>query len=563
MRDDHEEVLEYLDALLSSAPVGFALFDQDLRYVRINRALAEVNGIPVEEHLGKRIPDLLPDVPGESLEELFKAVITTGEPLLNEVVRGRTPALPEERQWLVNAYPVMTRNGEVIGLGCFVVDVTDQRQADAAVRASDARLRAALADRESLLESEKQARYEAEVANERLRTLQSITEAALAHLSLDALLKEMLDRLKRALSVDTIAILLKTENGDFLRIWASVGFTDQPVEQLTIPVGQGISGLIAATGRPLVLENIEERPGVLPPLRGVVRSLLGVPLFLGEEVVGVLHVGTIRRRKFTSHEMDLVQVVADRVALAADRARVYEREHRIAETLQRSLLPADVPTFPGVTSAVRYSPGGRGVNVGGDWYDVIALSEDKLAIVIGDVVGRGMKAASLMGQMRSALRAYALEHYPPGDVIRLLNAFVDNMSLAEMTTVVYGVYERPARTISLVCAGHPPPLLIPPDKEPIFLDGGIGPPLGIASGLPWPELHVSVEPGSTLLLYTDGLVEQRGADIAVGLERLKEAVRHPQPNVEKLCDQILTSIFGDEEDTDDDVALVALHVGDD
>jgi PAS domain S-box-containing protein len=561
MVDERQEVLQYLDALLSGAPVGFALFDQDLRYVRINEALAEANGIPVDEHIGKRISDLLPDVPTESLERRFMEVMTTGEPMLNELVAGQTPARPgENRYWLVSCYPLRSPAGAVIGLGEFVVDVTEQRMADAALQASETRLRSALRERDALLQSEKRSRFEAEIANERLRTLQSITEAALAHLSLDALLKEMLDRVKRAMAVDTIAILLRTENEDYLRVSASAGF-DQPLEQIAIPIGHGISGLIASTGRPLVLEEVEQHKDVLPPLRGYVRSLLGVPLALGEEVIGVLHVGTLNRRKFTSEEMDLVKLVADRVALAVDRARIYEREHRIAETLQRSLLPAEVPDFPGVTAAVRYLPGGHGINVGGDWYDVMRLADDKMAVVIGDVVGRGMKAASLMGQMRSALRAYALEGHAPGDVVQLLDAFVENMRLADMTTIVYAEVALSTRRVSLVCAGHPPPLLIVPGREPAFLEGAIGPPLGITFGQAWPEHRFTIEPGSTLLLYTDGLVEQRGADIADGLEKLRSAAAGHHDDVEDLCDHVLRKVFGDEE-SDDDVALVALRVVD-
>jgi anti-sigma regulatory factor (Ser/Thr protein kinase) len=234
-----------------------------------------------------------------------------------------------------------------------------------------------------------------------------------------------------------------------------------------------------------------------------------------------------------------------------------EREHRIAETLQRSLLPDRLPEIPGVLLAARYLPATSDLEVGGDWYDVVQLPNGSVALAIGDVAGHGLRAASTMGQLRMALRAYALEEGSPSQVVgrvrRLVRALVPDIA-----TLIYLVFDPESGTLRFANAGHPPPLLVEGNGQTSYLEGGLGPPLG-ATAHPRPDIDVAahLDAGSTLLLYTDGLVERRGASILDGLTRLKTLAADPGEDLEALCDHLLDSMVTDE--VSDDIALLALR----
>jgi PAS domain S-box-containing protein len=234
-----------------------------------------------------------------------------------------------------------------------------------------------------------------------------------------------------------------------------------------------------------------------------------------------------------------------------------EREHNIAATLQRSLLPEELPKIPGVTLAVRYVPATTGLEVGGDWYDVLPLSDGRVGLAIGDVAGHGLRAAATMGQLRMALRAYALEGSEPGQVVRRVRELVRRLIPSEMATLLYLVLDPDATSITFANAGHLPPLLVA-NGEAYYLEGGLAPPLGAA---PHPgdaaEVNVQLEPDSTLVLFTDGLVERRGVSLRDGLDQLMEEARVAGPGLESMCDHLLASLLGDE--VIDDVAMLALR----
>jgi PAS domain S-box-containing protein len=234
-----------------------------------------------------------------------------------------------------------------------------------------------------------------------------------------------------------------------------------------------------------------------------------------------------------------------------------EREHRIAETLQRSLLPELLPEIPGVTLAARYVPATREAEVGGDWYDVVPLPDGRLGVAIGDVAGHGLRAASTMGQLRMALRAYAIESESPGEVIARMQQLVRALGVPDMATVVYLVFDPDSGLVVFSNAGHPPPLLITQAGEASFLEEGLAPPLGTMPHAEHLEATSRLVPGSTLLLFTDGLIERRGASLREGLERLRKATAGGASDLEELCDRLLASLV--EEDVEDDIALLALQ----
>jgi PAS domain S-box-containing protein len=234
-----------------------------------------------------------------------------------------------------------------------------------------------------------------------------------------------------------------------------------------------------------------------------------------------------------------------------------EREHRIAETLQRSLLPDRLPEIPGVLLAARYLPATSDLEVGGDWYDVVQLPNGGMALAIGDVAGHGLRAASTMGQLRMALRAYALEEGSPSQVVGRVRRLV-RVLVPDIVTLIYLVFDPESGTLRFANAGHPPPLLVEGNGQTSYLEGGLGPPLG-ATAHPRPDIDVEahLDAGSTLLLFTDGLVERRGSSILDGLTRLKTLAADPGADLEALCDHLLDSMVTEE--VSDDIALLALR----
>jgi integral membrane sensor domain MASE1/anti-sigma regulatory factor (Ser/Thr protein kinase) len=234
-----------------------------------------------------------------------------------------------------------------------------------------------------------------------------------------------------------------------------------------------------------------------------------------------------------------------------------EREHRIAETLQRSLLPDRLPELPGLALAARYVPAGADMAVGGDWYDVVELPSGYVGLAIGDVAGHGLRAASTMGQLRMALRACALEEPSPAKVVSRLDRLVSRLLVSEMVTLVYLVLDLDSGMVRFANAGHLPPLVVGPGGQTAYLEDGLGSPLGCdGPGLPV-EGSFRLAPDSTLLLFTDGLVEQRGVSIHEGLERLETLAADRGEDVEALCERLLGSMV--EDDTADDVALLAIR----
>ena len=259
---------------------------------------------------------------------------------------------------------------------------------------------------------------------------------------------------------------------------------------------------------------------------------------------------------FSEKDESIMVQLAQMASVAIENGRLYDREHRIAETLQRGLLLQQLPQVPGMTLGVRYLPGAAGVNVGGDWFDVVALPKGRTGIAIGDVVGRGVRAASVMGQTRTAFRAYALDGNPPETVVARLNRLLPTLDEDHFSTMIYLVWD-PEDGMSIVSAGHPPPLLREASGRTSFLRHRVSAPLGVLAEAEYESHDFSPEAGSTLLLYTDGLIEQPGG-LEDGLTRLHNAVERETDAVESMCDQVLEHML-DAEATDD-VALLILQL---
>lgn len=285
---------------------------------------------------------------------------------------------------------------------------------------------------------------------------------------------------------------------------------------------------------------------------------LGLPLLSRSEPVGAAVLTYPDGVVPTQADKTLAMTVGRLCAEALERARIFEREHDVAVTLQRSMLPHSLPDVSGLRIAAKYLPGVEGLHVGGDWFDAVALDGGALAVTVGDVVGKGIFAAAAMGQLRNAVRVYALEGYPPGDLVARLSERADELSNASFATLVHVVVDPDSGRCRYAAAGHPPPLLRRADGEVIRLEGGRTPPLG-AGPYPAEEGSVELRAGDSLILYTDGLAERRSLPLVEGLDRLEAALASgPPEGAGRLADHLLRAL--DAEGREDDLVVFVLQL---
>ena len=341
-----------------------------------------------------------------------------------------------------------------------------------------------------------------------------------------------------------------------------------------VPPGTAGPGTAWSTGVPqLVPVDADTVAQADRATRAVLEQLVGgglvaVPLTVRGATFGTLTVAREHAPAWTGDEVRFVAELAHRLALALDNARLYESERQVALELQRSLLPARLPRVAELDVAGRYLAGAAGAEVGGDWYDVVPLSGGRVAVAVGDVMGRGVRAAAIMGQLRAALRSYAVEGLPPGRMLEHLGAFTEVLEGEHLVTCLVGVHDGTTRTVTLASAGHPPPLRLAEGESPGFVDVRPGLPLGVSAtlagtgGETYQECTVDLPPGSTLLMFTDGLVEDREVPVGAGLEHLAAAFAgHLPVDAEDACETALRGM-GRDTSHDDDTAVLALRATD-
>jgi sigma-B regulation protein RsbU (phosphoserine phosphatase) len=397
-------------------------------------------------------------------------------------------------------------------------------------------------------------RRELQEAVQRVRDLEAISAAGLANLRMDELLPAVLEAIAGAVGSERAVILLRDEEDDVLVGRAAVGLDAAVLASIRVPMGAGVAGRIAATREPMVIPDLGAVEVHSAYLRETSRSMAGVPLVLEGDVIGVLHVTSDAPARFSEADLNLLVPAAERAALAIGRARVADRERRIAETLQRSLLPDVLPGLEGFELAARFVPG-AGVEVGGDWYDALPLPQGGLAVVIGDVAGKGLRAATLMGELRAGLRAYAIEGGGPRATLTRLDRLARRNG--HMATAVLLHLQAGGERLEFCSAGHLPPLHIGADGRASFLTGGTAPPL-LAYGEGDPAVPLPLERGARVLLYTDGLVERRREPIDEGLERLRVAAGGFDGPLDALCDHLLEAMRPPPGARHDDIALIAV-----
>ncbi|WP_158220449.1 SpoIIE family protein phosphatase [Kineosporia sp. A_224] len=347
---------------------------------------------------------------------------------------------------------------------------------------------------------------------------------------------------------------------------------------LDVRRGRPGPGTAWASGRTQVHRNIDAaftesvlagRPDATYAVRALgTRSSVHVPLVAGGTFLGVLSLNRLTGTAFSDGEARFLTELGRRAALALANADAYERQRDLAADLQRALLPRALPVLPGLQVAGRYLAGGSGTLVGGDWYDVVPLPDGRLGLCVGDVMGRGATAAALMGQLRAALRAYATEGYPPREVLGRLAGFMAALDEDRFATCLYAVHDPAAGMTVVASAGHPPPLLVRPTGGPggspaedvAVVEVVPGPPLGVGHPAAYSDTTVRLGAGDCLLLFTDGLVEDRDVAVVDGLERLAGGLSGSRPATADAACAAALRVMGRDGAHDDDIAVLAVRV---
>lgn len=379
--------------------------------------------------------------------------------------------------------------------------------------------------------------------------------------SVASLLENATSRARKILGVDCCAATIPAGDQSRDAIWiATAAASEQAWRDLVeSPEGGQLTALLSRSfpeGRSSTMARPPHRLRLT--LEGTSAQWLGVPLARGDRLLGALHLFDETRDSFSDADRSILVQLAQMTAVALDNVQLYEREHRTAVTLQRALLPDRLPEPEHVAVAARYMPGEAGLNVGGDWYDIAELPGNRIMIAIGDVVGRGARAAAVMGRVRTAWRAYAVRGDPPEVVTESLNTLIQEVDPDHFSTMVLVLIDPGQNHLKVVNAGHPPPLLVLPDGSTRYLREGLSVPLGVLPIAGYREETVRLEGGS-IVLYTDGLIERENAPLEEGLRRLQQSAEGLSVDAELLCDRILEHMLPGE--VADDVAMLAVRFG--
>ncbi|MFC9294657.1 SpoIIE family protein phosphatase [Streptomyces sp. NPDC057011] len=547
--------LAFLDALFETCPIGLVMFDQDLRYVHLNQALADMDGLPIEAHLGMDTDDVVILSDDGEYRRMLRAVAAGGAPVVGALVGMRPRGRPDHDQVRsVSFFPLSQAVGSRPGVGGLMVDVTDREQA--ILEATAGRRRLDLLDRAS-------ARIGTTLDVN--RTAQELVDVSMPDFC-DGAVVEIVEWMDATEDFDPARPLItrRIASGTILPAPAATELVSG-VETVRYPPGSVIHDMLG-TGRPISAVVDEEflARTVLIESRGRVLTESGVacvlvaPLIARGTVQGIAMFGrSANRPAFNRDDLSLAGELASRAAICLDNARLYSRVQDISLTLQRALLPTAAASSPYVDVAHRYVPGGRITEVGGDWYDVIGLPDDRVVLVVGDVMGHGVPAAAAMGRLRITTKALARHTREPDALLAELDACAQEAGI-ELATCLYIVYDPRTGRARIANAGHLPPLVLRPDGAVDTLDEVLGVPLGVG-GVPFRTTGIELPDHATLVLYTDGLIESRGQDIETGLESLRAELAGSAGPLEAMADRILDRLLPGPPADDTVLVLARVH----
>jgi serine phosphatase RsbU (regulator of sigma subunit)/anti-sigma regulatory factor (Ser/Thr protein kinase) len=549
---DAEELADWklqqamLHGIASQSPVALTIYGLDLRVSWANEAAREELPGDFAQYLGRREDELYPGsqvLSGQyptSVTQLMSKVLSTGQTVVGLHYRGRPPSDPgREHVWSLSYYRLQDAAGRPLGVCEESVDITDLYRAQR---------RLALLNEASVLIGS---------TLDLGRTVRELAEVLVPHVAdftaVD-LLGDVLDGREPGArpdggTRDMRRAVHRSVREDLPEVVVTPG--------LSVGYPQGSpQWRCLATGHPVVDDALDESsPWLLrDPVRRKRMRELGIHshLVVALRARGVtMGVATLMRWRnpdpFTTEDLLLVEELAARAAVCVDNARRFTREHHSALTLQRSLLPHELPSHAAVEAAYRYLPADTEAGVGGDWFDVLPLACARVGLVVGDVIGHGMRAAATMGRLRTAVHTLADLDLPPDELLSHLDDLVVRLADEAETahpsgvegvvgaTCLFGVYDPVTGRATFARAGHPPPALAHLTKPVEFCDIPAGPPLGVG-GLPFESAEVEIPDDCLLALYTDGLIMSPGSDTDTGLERLGFALAHPDRPLEEICD---------------------------
>ncbi|MGW5480286.1 SpoIIE family protein phosphatase [Streptomyces sp. NPDC004008] len=537
------------ESLLAHAPIGIVLYDPRLRCTWVNDAMERHDGIPRDRRFGRSLKESLPAVEAEALEAVMRQVLKSGTTMVHEYRAWPPTDRRREHAFSASFFCLQDADGQPMGICSMSVDVTGNRRAR---------------DRLAIL-SEASTRIGSTL--DVMQTGQELADLAvplLADYAVVDLVASVQFGEEPSARIGTMnprppvlhrAGLASIRPGVPEAAWAHKETVPvAPSSPYAAVLGTGTSHLepvldTAATWLahdPVRAQKIRENgmhSFMVVPIRAR-RCLLGVALF----------VRTQEPTPFQDDDLLLAEELVTRAALCLDNARQYARERTAALALQRDLLPHRLAGGAAVEAASRYVPADIEHGVGGDWFDVIGLSGARVALVVGDVVGHGIKAAATMGRLRTAVRTLADMDLPPHELLAHLDDTVRRLSEEDAdgpdqvpavvgATCPYAVYDPITRRCTMARAGHPPPVIVDPQGQVVFPDLPAGAPLGLGLGLvPFESVELELAEGSLLALYTDGLVESRDDDIDVGLRRLGIALAQTGSPLEDLCSRAIEAL---------------------
>jgi PAS domain S-box-containing protein len=540
----------FLEGLFAQDDVGFAVFDAELRFVRVNEALAAINGVPAADHVGRRVRDVVPSL-AEQLDGVLASVIETGRATGELELVGEAPAEPgRERSWLARYFPLRDEDGTLVGCGAVVRDDTVRRRAE-----------------DRLARREREASFLAEASATLAESLDfEATLRSAARLAVPAL-------------ADWCVVDVVAHGGGVRRV--AVAHSDRDKEELAWeltrrypsgPAGlEGTPKAIRTSSRELVadlrdsyLRRIAQDDDHLQMLRELgLRSLMTVPLRARGRTFGAMaFVSAGGGRRFDRDHVALAENLATRAALAADNARLFGEREYIARVLQQSLLPPHLPDVPGVELAARYRPAGDAGDVGGDFYDVFPTSDGSWGVAIGDVAGKGPDAAAVTALARHTLHVAAAYEERPSRVLATLNDALLEDTPRPLLTAAYARLApgRPS-VLEVSSGGHPLPIVVRAAGG-VETAGEAGTLLGFSAVPDMVDVECSLEPGDAVVFYTDGVIESRPIERALGVAGLTALLEScagwSADAIAELVEQAVEE--HSEGRQNDDVALLVLRV---
>ena len=548
-----------LERAIDQFPIAVGVHDADLRFVCVSRELRRLLDLPEDDVQGRRLSEMHPSKFYREVDNRMARVVRSGRASVRNV-RHTPPGETSARSWVVWFSPLRDARGRVTGVVAAMLDDTSQYWA------------------RTWLDMLSEAGTRVGTSLDVTKTAQELTEVIVPKFA-DLATVDLLDAVltgseltpapfSQQVTLRRVAQRAEPADTPFgVRLDDVHTYPDFSPVSRCLALGRGV---LSGGDEPGFTRWIAQSPERTEShVNYGMNRMIAVPLRARGTLLGVLMCVRSRPEHFAEGHLRVAEELAARAALSLDNARRYTRERNTAVLLQRSLLPNRPPELAAVDVASRYLPylsGDAEIGVGGDWYDVIPLSGGRVALAVGDVVGHGVHASATMARLRGAVRTLADVDLPPDellthldDIVTQLSGEADDEALAESgdgetgATCLYTVYDPVTRRYTIASAGHPPPIVASPGAAPEILVVPTGPPLGVG-GVPFESMEVELPPDSTLVLYTDGLIESRENDPEDGLARLRESMTESGAGLEDLCDSLLDAMLTTQ--PSDDVALL-------